>query len=557
MNSAKKKHVRFAAMDYDDNDEQEEDTLFDQRQTDGGRGLKGVLKPAKRSPRAGGQPRVEVADTRGARCGRWMTTAALCASFLGLGMSIAVIGPTFEDLALNVHKNISNISYIFAGRSAGYIGGSLLGGALFDCMDPNLLLGLSMLLTAVGMCAIPLCRQALLLTALMACIGISMGVLDTGGNVLVLNTWGDQAGPHMQALHFSFAAGAVASPIIAQLLFGAHGNRSSPPENGTHSLVEYVQTRSSLRSMWAYEVIGLFVFLSALLFFCLYCCGAASRERETSSSERPPVAKQHSAIVALLFFFYFAYVGSEVAYGSFIFTFTKDFVHLGEGEAVGVNTLFWGCFAACRGLGIPLAACVSPGWLITLSLLSCCVSSLLLALFPLHRTVLWAGTGLYGASMAVVFPSGLSWAEQYTSVTGRTAAVLVVGAALGEMVLPVLLGFLMGRVHGEPLLMYQAVACAVFCSVLFPVMHRLVSPQRGKPLLPRPEADGDGEFRQALLESEDQDDQWNEADFEVIEMDDALSSPCRGPCPDGAGSGALSSSEAFIEESPLHRQKRD
>ncbi|XP_071388655.1 sodium-dependent glucose transporter 1-like [Centroberyx affinis] len=39
-----------------------------------------------------------------------------------------------------------------------------------------------------------------------------------GGNVLILNTWGDQAGPHMQALHFSFAAGAFVSPIIAKLL---------------------------------------------------------------------------------------------------------------------------------------------------------------------------------------------------------------------------------------------------------------------------------------------------------------------------------------------------
>lgn len=56
-------------------------------------------------------------------------------------MSISVLGPTFEDLAVNVKKNISNISYIFVGRSGGYIGGSLLGGILFDCINPHLLLG--------------------------------------------------------------------------------------------------------------------------------------------------------------------------------------------------------------------------------------------------------------------------------------------------------------------------------------------------------------------------------------------------------------------------------
>lgn len=57
------------------------------------------------------------------------------------GMCISVLGPTFEDLAVNVKQNISNISYIFVGRSGGYIAGSLLGGALIDCMNPHLLLG--------------------------------------------------------------------------------------------------------------------------------------------------------------------------------------------------------------------------------------------------------------------------------------------------------------------------------------------------------------------------------------------------------------------------------
>lgn len=488
-----------------------DDTLFDRCEEDEPR----VLGSPKRSSREGRrQPAGELAAGRG----RWLTTAALCAAFLGLGMCISVIGPTFEDLALNVHKNISNISYIFAGRSAGYIGGSLLGGTLLDCLDPYLLLGLSMLLTAVGMCAIPLCRNVVLLMALMSCIGISMGVLDTGGNVLELNTWREKAGPHMQALHFSFAAGSFLSPIIAQLLFGTCANCSSVAENMTAGAEQGVQSWSNMRAMWAYVIIGLFVLLSALFFFGLYCCGVGSRSRTFSVPEQPQVAKHHRAIVVLLFFFYFAYVGAEVAYGSFIFTFCKDFLRLEEAEAAGVNSLFWGSFAACRGLAILLATCVPPGALITLSLFCCCGSSLLLCLFPLHRAMLWVCTGLYGASMAAVFPSGLSWVEQYTSVTGRTAAVLVVGAALGEMVLPVLLGFLMGRVSGEPVLMYQALACAILCSILFPAMYRLavVSGDRSQ-------CNGDKEFCQALLQTE------NMEDFEMDTTDNSHEKSSYGP----------------------------
>lgn len=577
----KKKHVRFASMedDDDDNDDQEEDTLFDKRK-DTGRGLKSALKAVRRSTKAAYADRVEVvAAGRGGHgaCGRWMVTLALCGSFLGLGMSISVLGPTFEDLALNVKKNISNISYIFVGRSAGYIGGSLIGGILFECTNPHLLLGFSLLVTAFGMCAIPFCKQALLLTVLMSSIGMCMGVLDTGGNVLILNTWGEQAGPHMQALHFSFAAGAFVSPIIAKLLFGPDGNGSITPTNSTlpvttepispdvHTMSRYIHSRSStLKSMWAYIVIGSFVFLVSLVFFFLFFRSSFSRDKARTSSGKPLVAKHHMALVALLFFFFFGYVGAEVAYGSFIYTFAKDYAHMDQSQAAGLNSLFWGAFAACRGLAIFFAACMYPGTMILLCLVGSTVSSLLLCLFSKEKVALWVCTGLYGASMATTFPSGISWLEQYTTVTGHTAAVFVVGAALGEMVLPVLVGFLLGKFPDQPLLMYLSLITATFTSILFPVMYKLASAPTGPSRKPRargrPDAD-DSEYRQALLasgandeeEEDEQDneaDQWNDADFEVIEMDDTpslISSPSKASSPPhvtaSTGSSAASNAQ--------------
>lgn len=57
------------------------------------------------------------------------------------GMSIAVLGPTFQNLAQNVRRNVSDIYFVFVGRSLGYLGGSVLGGLLFDCLNAHLLLG--------------------------------------------------------------------------------------------------------------------------------------------------------------------------------------------------------------------------------------------------------------------------------------------------------------------------------------------------------------------------------------------------------------------------------
>ncbi|KAJ8385943.1 hypothetical protein AAFF_G00179050 [Aldrovandia affinis] len=578
--AVKKKQVRFARMEEedDDNDDQDEDTLFDKRK-DARRGVKSVMKGGRKLANlVSDRVAIRGSSSRGSGgCSRWLITLSLCGSFLGLGMSISVLGPTFEDLAINVKKNISNISYIFVGRSMGYIGGSVLAGFLFDFMNHHLLLGFSMLVTAFGMCAIPFCKKALLLTALMSSVGVSMGFLDTAGNVLILNTWGDQAGPHMQALHFSFAAGAFVSPIIAKLIFGSdqHPGRNasaeaavaqpSLPDAGrttkslgsvlrfAHSKDDSLRSSDSLKSMWAYIVIGVFILLISLLFFLMYSRSGPSRERARASSAKPLVAKHHNVLVLLLFFFFFWYVGAEVAYGSFIFTYAKDYAHMEQAQAAGLNSLFWGTFATTRGLAIFFATCMYPGSMILLSLVGCTLSSLLLTLFSRNTAALWSCTALYGVSMATTFPSGISWLEQYTTVTGRSAAAFVVGAALGEMVLPATVGFLLGRMQEHPVLMYLSLGTATITSILFPVMYKLASSSPGDGPGKKPRARGrqeadDSEYRQALLDSganEDEDeeeaagaaaqveaegdeaDQWNDADFEVIEMEDAglLNSP--------------------------------
>ncbi|XP_077075914.1 sodium-dependent glucose transporter 1 [Siphateles boraxobius] len=556
----KKKHVRFARMEEDiDHDEQEEDTLFDKRK-DIKEGLKSALKGAKGVLNPDSD-QVDVIRTGRSQsntgtCWRWLVSLSLCASFLGLGMAIAVLGPTFEDLAINVNKNMSSLSYIFVSRASGYIGGSLIGGILFDCVNPYLLSGFSMLITAFGMSGTPFCKKAWLLTVLMSSVGVSMGILDTGGNVLILNTWEEQAGPHLQALHFSFAAGAFASPIIAKLLFG---HRSHNDSINIPLASELFQQKSiPLPSMWAYVVIGAFVLLVSLLFFILYCCSSPNSNRAKTPSGKQLFSKRHNILIFLLSVFFFFYVGSEVAYGSFIFTYSKDYVHMELAHAAGLNSLFWGTFAAGRGLAIFFATCLRPVTLIMMSLVGTTVSSLLLCLFNKNVPILWTCTGLYGVSMSTTFPSGIAWVEQYTTVTGRSASVFVVGAALGEMVLPALLGFLLGKVQNQPLLMYLALCTSTFTSILFPVLYKLASPGGDSTLRKtsgrRTKDADDSEYRQALLENveeeeqenESEADQWNDADFEVIEMDDArlLSSPSKATVPPDVAASALAAHSA-------------
>ncbi|XP_007426651.1 sodium-dependent glucose transporter 1 [Python bivittatus] len=557
MAAGAKKQVRFARLEEDGAREAGAGAaLGDAAAEKAAAGESPLKEPSGSSARLALQPVVKVADGSGRRsraggglgAGRqavavaasrramkWCISAALCAAFLGLGMAIAILGPTFQDLAANVNKNVSQISYIFVGRSLGYFGGSIIGGILFDCMNSQLLLGLSMLGTTIGLYSIPWCKKALLLTAVMSVIGFAMGVLDTGGNVLALDTWRAEAGPHIQALHFSFALGAFVAPILAKMalggstvglqmhLGGSADNQSAMNSRGATLLPKL---HLNLNFVWSYAVIGTYLLLVALFFFTLYLRSIPVRGRTKPSVQKYQIAKYHHALIILLSVFFFWYVGAEVTYGSYIFTYAKTYAVMKEAEAAGLNSLFWGTFAACRGLAICFATCSYPGSMILMSIIGSTVSALFLVLFNTHSIALWIGSAVYGASMATIFPSGISWMEQYTTVQGKSAAMFVMGAALGEMCIPAVVGFLQGYFPTLPVLMYAALGAGVMTAVLFPVIYKLAT----SPYDAKLKDAGDREVQEALLsntypEDDDEDNEvreWNEVDFEVIEMNDTL-----------------------------------
>uniref|UniRef100_H0ZP58 Major facilitator superfamily domain containing 4B n=1 Tax=Taeniopygia guttata TaxID=59729 RepID=H0ZP58_TAEGU len=396
---------------------------------------------------------------------------------------------------------------------------------------------LSMLGTMSGLYAIPWCKESLLLTILMSVIGGSIGILDTGGNVLALYTWGSEAGPHLQALHFSFAVGAFLAPIVAQM-----DSRSSEPEElagaekTNQSVLKSVPTASAASTtpalndhhnegfLWSYIFIGTYILFVSFFFFVLYSKSSSARDK-AKAPVQDRLAKYHWPIVGLLFVFFFFYVGAEVTYGSYVFTYAMVFTEMTESQAAALNSIFWGMFAVCRGAAIFGAALLSPDTMIVVSLLCSAASSTALAFFAHYRAALWVGTAVYGASMATIFPSGIAWIEQYTAVEGKTASLFVVGAALGEMCIPVAVGYLQGRYHHVPVVMYTVFVISIVTVLLFPAMYKLANWPQQWDL----QEVSDRETRKTLLSNsrltEDEEEEEhvrerNDADFEVIEIND-------------------------------------
>ncbi|XP_036025250.1 sodium-dependent glucose transporter 1C-like isoform X1 [Onychomys torridus] len=387
----------------------------------------------------------------------------------------------------------------------------------------------------------------------------------------------------MQALHFSFALGAFLAPLLAKLAWGTTASTQNHTET---DFVPLMLNRSSGATsdslfaapedknlLWAYASIGTYILVVSVFLFGLFCKKQSKQEKAIATAQEARRAKYHWALLCLLFLFFFFYVGAEVTYGSYVFSFATTHVGMKESEAAGLNSIFWGTFAACRGLAIFFATFLQPGTMIVLCNIGSLVSTFFLVLFDKSPLCLWIATSVYGASMAATFPSGISWIEQYTTLTGKSAAFFVIGAALGEMAIPGVIGILQGHYPDLPVVLYTGLGSAMFTAVLFPVMYKLAT----LPLGHQPKG-RKSEDQRALLSSselndceeeneEDDAEKWNEMDFEVVEMSDPVQESGRDTARDTLREPTPEVSDQFLSNAYFsvsssnslrnHQDKRD
>ncbi|XP_033105265.1 sodium-dependent glucose transporter 1A-like [Anneissia japonica] len=476
---------------------------------------------------------------------RLKKTIFLCGAFASVGLCISVLGPTIRFLEIQTNSDPSHLSYVFLGRGFGYVLGSIQTGCLFEVLNPLTYLGISLATCAVSMSLVPSAPDVGMLMFLFVFIGITMGSLDTGANVLCLQLWGKRSPPFMQALHFSFAVGALVAPLLAKPYFDSalstpnvnirvkysdevnvtYTNITTPPvsssvvissisaevseaptntttplvtstvvipsasvkvsenptstaapltstqvteaSNITTSLPHFTdcgnetnctaedaipprgsnQTYDSRKIAYTYYIIAVFVAINSFAFFYFSLTSPKKMkpsllQKSLHASDNIVCSHFNMQMLSIMFLFYFLYVGAEVAFGSFIFSYAVDSdVQMNEEDASMLNSVFWISFAMSRGFAICCAGYIPPFYILLADMVGCLIASFSLVFFGnTNPQVLWFGTIFLGASMASLFPTGLSWLERYLKVSGKAATFLVLGAASGEMVIPFLVG---------------------------------------------------------------------------------------------------------------------
>jgi len=159
---------------------------------------------------------------------RLAVTAAYFTAFVALGLFAASLGPTLPGLAENTRSALGQISYLFTARAFGYLLGSFFGGQLYDRLPGHRVMVLALAAMALVLLGMPLIPLLPLLVAVILLGGIAEGVLDVGGNTLLVWLHRDRVGPFMNGLHFAFGLGAFLAPIvIAQAMLFSGGIRGA------------------------------------------------------------------------------------------------------------------------------------------------------------------------------------------------------------------------------------------------------------------------------------------------------------------------------------------
>ena len=344
-----------------------------------------------------------------------MITAVYYLGFIGLGLATAALGPTLQGLAHNTGSTLAQISSLFIVNSFGYLLGSLTGGRIYDRVRGHPVLSLVLLVAAAMMAVIPLSSSLLLLQVLLFIIGFSEGLLDVGANTLIVWLHGDRVPPFMNGLHAFFGIGTTISPLVVAFILGANGSLNS-----------------------IYWIFAALIVPAGLLipFF-----SSPSHARSNQQDADRPVVPVLVFLAAVIFF---VYVGSEVGFGGWVYTYTTLQPFGTPTLAASMNATFWAVFTVGRIISIPLAARIKPQTILTVDLAGVILSILIIILFPSMQWALWLGTIGAGLFMASIFPTILNDAQGRMHMSGKTTSWFFVGASLGGICIPWMMGQMIG-----------------------------------------------------------------------------------------------------------------
>jgi FHS family Na+ dependent glucose MFS transporter 1 len=365
-------------------------------------------------------------------------------AFAALGLAMASLGPTLPGLAERVASSIGDISFLFTIRSFGFLLGSLFSGRLYDRLSGHGVMAAMILVMAAAMALMPAVRTLGILLAVMLVLGTAEGAVGVGGNALLVWVHGRRVAPFMNALHFAYGAGGFIAPLIVAWTLSVRKTIVAP-----------------------YVVLAVLMLPAVALLMRL----PSPRNPQPAGPEEK-TTRAGRRLVFLIALFLGLYIGAEVSYGGWIYTYVIRLNMAPQATAAYLTSLFWGTLTFGRLAGVPIAARWTPRTILLANLLGCFVSIAIALIWPLSLTAITIASAGIGLSMASIYPTALNFAEQRVRITGEVTGYLIVGGSAGGMILPLLIGRMFESV-GPRVMMLAILADLVLALVVYLIFVNL------------------------------------------------------------------------------------
>ncbi len=334
-----------------------------------------------------------------------------------MGLNAAVVGPTLPTLAAQTGSPVGDMGRLFLLGSLGVTVGTLGGGRLYGRLRGHRVLGSAQIVAGLLLGCVAWTPALGWLVAVMAVKGVMDGLINSGTNTLLVWTHREKVSPYMNGLHFCFGLGAFLSPLL---------------------VAQVIETPGAYRAV--------FVGLAALSVVAGVRMATMGGSPQAAAPEEgaPGPARSRNAVPYLVVWtaalFLFFYVGAEIAFGNWVFTYAVELRLAPAAQAAYLTSGFWLTFTVGRLLSVPLAARWAPRRVIAWALFGCVLCVGLVSILPGSLALLWLAALGLGMCMAPVYPSGFTLAVQGIRLSARASSIILLGDSIGGMILPWLVG---------------------------------------------------------------------------------------------------------------------
>ena len=207
----------------------------------------------------------------------------------------------------------------------------------------------------------------------------------------------------------------------------------------------------------------------------VWCLPEQTSQTRTTPSEK---IKGHGRLVFLVALFLFLYVGAEVGFGGWVYTYATALKLSSATVAAYLASGFWAALTLGRILAVPIARRFSYSSILFVDLTGCMASVAIILLFPNSLSALLTGTCGLGLFMASIFPTLLSFANKQLQLTGQMTGGFITGASLGAMLVPLVIGQLFESIGARIVVLFVAgllVAMSAAMATLYRVAHKAAS----------------------------------------------------------------------------------